>query len=195
MRDSVRRLCSSAGFQVQTFDTGRAFLDTYNPTQLGCLVLDTRLPDIDGFDLLRKLSKENITLPSIILTADADVLSAVRAMKSGAVDFIEKPFDDQVPLAAIRSAMEKDVKTHQVRAERIAIALRAARLTPRERQVMQLVVEGQANKVIAARIGCSTKTIEVHRARVMEKMEARNLPDLVRMVISEESSTIEGKPY
>jgi two-component system, LuxR family, response regulator FixJ len=188
MRKSLHWLIESVGLNVETFPSARRFLESYRPGRPGCLVLDMRMPGISGLDLQEKLAEQQINLPVIIITGHGDVPMAVRAMKAGAIDFIEKPFNDQVLLDRIQSALEQDAELRSSQALRAEVAARLALLTPREREVMDMVVEGKPNKVIAAQLGVSAKTVEAHRAKVMEKMQARALADLIRMILSYKSA-------
>lgn len=151
------------------------------------MVLDMRMPGISGLDLQEKLRARNIVLPVIFITGHGDVPMAVRAMKAGAVDFIEKPFNDQLLLDRIQHALEQDAQSRMGEAQRSELASRLALLTPREREVMEMVAEGKPNKVVASQLGVSAKTVEAHRAKVMEKMQAKSLADLIRMILAYES--------
>ncbi len=184
MRESLRWLISSVQLKVETYSSASEFLENCHPGMPGCLVLDVRMPGMSGLELQEKLAKEQITLPVIIITGHGDVPMAVRAMKSGAVDFIQKPFNDQVLLDRIQYALDRDARARNEQAEKSEIASRLALLTPREREVMDMVVEGEPNKVIAVKLGVSAKTVEAHRARVMEKMRAGSLSELVRMAMT-----------
>jgi two-component system, LuxR family, response regulator FixJ len=184
MRESLRWLISSVQLNVETYASASEFLENYHPGVSGCLVLDVRMPGMSGLELQEKLAKEQIALPVIIITGHGDVPMAVRAMKSGAVDFIQKPFNDQVLLDRIQFALDRDSRARMDQAEKGEIAARLALLTPREREVMDMVVEGEPNKVIAVKLGVSAKTVEAHRARVMEKMRASSLSELVRMAMT-----------
>ncbi len=184
VRDSLQWLIESVGLQVRTYETAQHFLEEVDHNAAGCLVLDVRLPGMSGLDLLEHMEKIGISLPTIMITGHGDVPVAVRAMKAGAVDFIEKPFSDQVLLDRVRDALERNKSNRRNAAEMTEIQLRLAKLTPRERQVMRLVVQGKLNKQIATELGLSHKTIEVHRAHVMEKMGAASLAELVRMVVA-----------
>lgn len=181
IRESLRWLIESVGLRVQTFATAQEFLDAYNSDMPGCLVLDVRMPGISGLDLQSELSSRHITIPIIIITGHAEVPVAVRALKAGAMDFIEKPFSDQLLLDRVRRAIEADAEARRAQGEQAAVSARLALLTPREREVMELVIAGKANKVIAAELGLSPKTVEVHRAHVMKKMQVDSLADLVRL--------------
>ena len=184
MRNSLKWLIESVGVQVESFASADEFLVQYQPGRHGCLVLDVRMPGMSGLDLQEQLAQQNINIPVVIITGHGDVPMAVRAMKSGAIDFIEKPFNDEALLDAIRRALAfgEQQRSHQI--EHRQIQQRLQHLTPREREVMEMVTEGRSNKEIANALGVSAKTIEAHRARVMEKMQAGSLAELVRMVLS-----------
>jgi two-component system, LuxR family, response regulator FixJ len=184
MRNSLKWLIESVSMQVETFDSANAFIQSYYPGRSGCLLLDVRMPGMSGLELQEYLLVNQIAIPVIIITGHGDVPMAVRAMKAGAVDFIEKPFNDELLLESIRQAMALDARQRDMQAQRAEIATRLARLTPREHEVMVMVTNGQANKEIANTLGVSSKTVEAHRARVMEKMEADSLAELVRMAIN-----------
>ncbi|MGA7980803.1 MAG: response regulator transcription factor [Chromatiaceae bacterium] len=183
MRTSLKWLIESVGMRVKTFGSANEFLGTYYPGQAGCLLLDVRMPGMSGLELQAYLARQEIQLPVVIITGHGDVSMAVQAMKSGAVDFIEKPFDDEDLLRSIRNALDFGEKQRLLQAERAEIAARLAELTPREHEVMDMVTEGRSNKEIAAALGVSAKTVEAHRARVMDKMRADSLAELVRMAL------------
>jgi len=183
MRSSLKWLIESIGMQVKTYGSADEFLSSYFPGRAGCLLLDVRMPGMSGLDLQAYLAQEDSRLPVIIITGHGDVAMAVKAMKSGAVDFIEKPFHDEELLTSIRNALEFDEKRRVLQSRRAKIAVRLAKLTPREHEVMAMVTEGRANKEIATVLGVSAKTVEAHRARVMDKMGASSLAELVRMVL------------
>jgi len=183
MRSSLKWLIESIGMQVKTYGSADEFLSGYFPGQAGCLLLDVRMPGMSGLDLQAHLAREDSRLPVIIITGHGDVSMAVKAMKSGAVDFIEKPFHDEELLTSIRNALEFDEKRRALQSRRAEIAVRLAELTPREHEVMEMVTEGRANKEIATVLGVSAKTVEAHRARVMDKMGAGSLAELVRMAL------------
>jgi two-component system response regulator FixJ len=181
IRESLRWLIESVGLNVKIFATAQEFLDGYDPSLAGCLVLDIRMPGMSGLDLQNELAARKVNIPILIITGHAEVPVAVRAMKAGALDFIEKPFSDQLLLDRIRRAIEADAEFRRLHSQQAAVAARLAELTPREREVMDLVIAGKANKVIASELGLSPKTIEVHRAHVMKKMQVDSLADLVRV--------------
>jgi RNA polymerase sigma factor (sigma-70 family) len=181
VRRSVERLILSVGLRVKTFSTAQELLDCQRPEGPACIVLDVRMPGLSGLDLQEKLSTTGLDMPVIFVTGHGTVPMSVRAMKAGAVDFLQKPFDDQVLLDAIQRAIDQDRQTREERAELRELERRLDSLTPREREVFALVVKGLLNKQIAGELGTSEKTVKVHRARVMQKMKADSLADLVRM--------------
>jgi RNA polymerase sigma factor (sigma-70 family) len=184
MRSSLKWLIESVGLAVESFASADEFLRSYYPGRAGCLLLDVRMPGMSGLELQEYLLEHQIEIPVIIITGHGDVHMAVRAMKSGAVDFIEKPFNDEMLLDAIRNALTLDDRRRETRAAKAAIAERLEQLTPREHEVMEMVTAGRSNKEIANVLGVSAKTVEAHRARVMEKMQAGSLAELVRMAIA-----------
>ena len=184
VRHSLTWLLESVGQQVKTYASPNEFLAEYREGGAGCLILDVRMPEISGLDLQEQLIKDRFTLPIIIITGHADVPMAIRALKAGAFDFIEKPFNDQLLIERIQQAIEHChnlTKKHQQHQESLE---RLSKLTPRERQVLEGVVAGKSNKLIAKELDISIKTIEVHRANLMAKMEADSLSDLIRKTIS-----------
>ncbi|MCB1902640.1 MAG: response regulator transcription factor [Gammaproteobacteria bacterium] len=184
MRNSLKWLIESVGMKVETYSTADEFIRNYYPGRAGCLLLDVRMPGMSGLELQEHFLKHQINIPIIIITGHGDVPMAVRAMKSGAVDFIEKPFNDEMLLESIRNALNKDIEQRAAQAERAEIATRLANLTPREHEVMEMVTAGKSNKDIAQSLGVSAKTVEAHRSRVMEKMQADSLADLVKMAVT-----------
>jgi two-component system response regulator FixJ len=184
VRDSLRALLESAGFDVRDFDSAKAILADRSLAQGACLIADIRMPDMDGLALQEELVNRKVGLPVIIVTGHGDVPLAVRAMKAGAVDFIEKPFDDELLLQSINQALlfRKESKGQASLAQ--TAAARIALLTERERQVLECLVAGKANKVIAYELDISPRTVEIHRAHVMEKMQARSLSDVVRLALA-----------
>lgn len=183
MCSSLRWLLQSVELEVETYPTAEEFLGAYDSQRPGCLILDIRMPGMSGLNLLEELPARGITLPAIVITAYAEVATAVRALKAGAVDFLEKPFSDEVLLERVHQAIETDREAREVQALRADVTARFASLTPREREVMELVTAGKANKVIAAELGLSPKTVEVHRAAVMDKMQADSVAELVRFAL------------
>ena len=180
-RSSVARLPRSEGLPARGYGSAQEFLDAFDPETPGCLVLDIRMPGLGGLELQEELIKRGNTLPIIFITGHGDVPMAVEAMQKGAVDFIQKPFRDQDLLDRIREALKTDAERREEQQKHAEVAERLARLTNREREVFDLVVTGKPNKVIAYELGVSQRTVEIHRARVMEKMQARSLADLVKM--------------
>jgi len=186
MRKSLHCLLESVDLQVETFSAAQDYLDAYDPSRPGCLVLDVRMPGMSGLDLQEKLRTQQIAIPFIVISGFADVPTAVRAMKNGAVDFIEKPFSDQTLLDRIQEAIELDAHIRLDQAQHEEIADRLSHLTAREREVMDLVVAGNSTKDIAGKLGLSSKTVEVHRAHVMNKIQAKSVAELVRLVTLQE---------
>jgi RNA polymerase sigma factor (sigma-70 family) len=184
IRSSLKWLIESVGLGVESFESADGFLGSYYPGRAGCLLLDVRMPGMSGLELQEYLTTNDIDIPVIIITGHGDVPMAVRAMKSGAVDFIEKPFNDELLLDAIRNALNLDDQRREQQSSRAAIVSRLAQLTPREHEVMEMVTSGKSNKEIANTLGVSSKTVEAHRARVMEKMQAGSLAELVRMAVN-----------
>ncbi len=183
VRSSLAFLLTSSGFAARTHASATAFLEIAPSIHNGCLITDLRMPDIDGVELLRRLKQADALLPAIVITGHGDVQMAVEAMKAGALDFIEKPFSDEVLLESIQRVVELAATQVKSDAAIEATRQRLASLSEREAQVLKGVVAGQANKTIAFELGISPRTVEVHRAGLMAKMQARSLPDLVRMVM------------
>src|SRR5262245_14113569 len=184
MRESLAFLFKTAKVPVQTYDSATAFLTQAPELASGCIVTDVRMPGLSGIDLLKRLRDLKITIPVIVVTGHGDVPLAVDAMKYGASDFLEKPFDDDILLAAVRNALSQQATDQEHQAQRAKIEQRLALLSPRERQVLDGLIAGHANKVIAFDLGISPRTIEIYRANVMTKMEAASLSDLVRMALT-----------
>jgi two-component system response regulator FixJ len=182
-RHSLAFLLRSAKIDVKTYESAVAFLYVASNVKTGCVITDVRMPEISGIDLLRRLRELKIGVPVIIITGHGDVPLAVEAMKIGAADFLEKPFDDEVLLAAVRSALDKQDSDSKRRAERVEIESRLAALSNRERDVLNGLVAGHANKQIAFDLGISPRTVEIYRANLMAKMQAASLSDLVRMAL------------
>lgn len=185
--DEVRRslafLLASAGMAVRVHESAMAFLEVLEEVQAGCVVTDIRMPQMDGLELQRRLRGLKASLPVIVMTGHGDVSLAVEAIKAGALDFIEKPFDDEVLLSAIRSALNHRARDSEREARTAAIDNRIGRLSDREREVLERLVAGKANKIIAHELSISPRTVEVYRANVMTKMEAGSLSELVRMAL------------
>lgn len=180
-REMLRCLIESVALDVQTFSSAHAFLKAYQPNTPGCLLLDVRMPEMSGLDLQDRMLQQKITLPVILLTCFGDVQMAVKAMKKGAMDFIEKPFNEQFLLDRVHEAIKRHKTILDEDVSRAEILARMSRLSNREADVMKMVVDGKSNKTIAAELGLSPKTVEVHRARMMEKMAADSLAELVRL--------------
>jgi FixJ family two-component response regulator len=181
IRDALKGLIRSVGLRVELFGSPGEFLQAKRPDAPSCLVLDVRLPGASGLDLQRELAEANIHIPIIFITGHGDIPMSVRAMKAGAVEFLTKPFRDQDLLDAIKVGLERDRARRQHQAETAMLRERLESLTPREREVLPLVVSGLLNKQVAAEIGTTEATVKVHRSQLMKKMGADSLPDLVRM--------------
>jgi two-component system response regulator FixJ len=184
-RQSLAFLLGTSGIQVQTHESAVAFLKAATEVEVegGCIITDVRMPEVSGIDLLRRLNELRLEIPVIVITGHADVPLAVEAMKIGAADFLEKPFDDEMLLASVRSALDRQDRDRRRRAERAEIERRLAMLSNRERDVLEGLVGGRANKQIAFDLGISPRTVEIYRANLMTKMEAATLSDLVRMAV------------
>ncbi len=180
VRDAVGLLLRATGLNVESFASATDFLKSDGIHRPSCLLLDVRMPGMSGLDLQQQLQDQGHRIPIIFMTGHGDVPMATRAMKAGAFDFIEKPFQGQTLLARVREALERDARELRRQAQRSEAAARLARLSPREREVLERVAAGQYNKVIAAELGISLSTVEIHRKRVMEKLEADSLSDLIR---------------
>jgi len=187
VRDALQLLMESVGLRVQAFSSAQAYLDQFDPELPGCLVLDVRMPGMSGLDLQAKLVEERLHPPIVIITGHGDVPMAVRAVQAGAVDFVQKPFNDQALLDSVHRALSRDAEQRGEASRLQDIQGRFNRLTPREQEVLELVIAGKRNKVIAADLGISQSTVEAHRAKVMEKMEANTLSDLMRMMLALET--------
>lgn len=183
MRDSLRFLLKAAKLEVFTYESADAFLRALPEIKGGCVLTDVRMPGLSGIELLRRLKKSRIDLPVIVMTGHGDITLAVEAMKEGAVDFLEKPFDDEILLKTARSALDRYEKEAKKDAEKAEILSRLALLSQRERQVLEGLIAGQPNKIIAAEHRISPRTVEIYRAHVMSKMQAESLSDLVRMAL------------
>jgi two-component system response regulator FixJ len=183
MRHSLKFLLESAEIEVATHESASAFLDIVSKVEPACIITDVRMPGLSGIDLLQRIKDLKLDVPVIVITGHADVPLAVEAMKVGAADFFEKPFDDEALLASVRSALSRHEREHQRHAERAEIDARLASLSSRERDVLKGLVAGHANKQIAFDLGISPRTIEIYRANLMTKMHAASLSDLVRMAL------------
>ena len=189
VRGSLRFLIRSVRLLAQVYDSAVEFLKSYDPRQPGCLLLDVRMPGMSGLDLQQELNRRGATIPVVFITGHGDVPMAVAAMQHGAFDFLQKPFRDQDLLDRVQRAMARDSESRGRLAARAEILARLAALTPREAEVMRLVTSGKANKVVGAELGVSQRTVEIHRAHVMEKMRAGSLAELVRMVLDAQEPT------
>jgi FixJ family two-component response regulator len=183
VRDALAMLVRSVGYLAQTYASADEFLARYRSGQAGCLLVDVRMPGMSGLELLERLSRQDPALPAIVMTGHGDVPMAVRAMKAGAFDFVEKPFNDQVLLDRLAEAIAQARRSRDMAAERRLAAARYEQVTPREREVMASIVAGRLNKLIADDLGLSVRTVEIHRAHIMEKMQAASLSALVRMAM------------
>ena len=183
VRDSLKALIETEGLSVETYASGQEFLDAHDPSRPGCLLLDVRMPDMTGLELQQKLAARPHKL-SIIITGHGDIPMAVKAMKAGAVDFIEKPYSDETILEIVNNALESGAPGAGKGAEVEETAARIALLSPRERQVLDQLIIGHQNKMIAYELGISPRTVEIHRSRVMAKMQAKSLSQLVRMALT-----------
>lgn len=181
VRDALSLFLESSGLQVRAYPSAQAFLEQYNSQHPGCLVLDIRMPGMSGMELQQELIKRHIDIPIIFLTGHGDIPMSVKALKAGAIDFIEKPFNDEVLLNRIREATAKDAQTRMFNVQKSKILACYVRLTRREKEVMRFVISGHSNKEIARELGISHRTIDVHRARIMGKMQANSLSELVSM--------------
>ncbi len=182
VRQSTAWLIESIGLKVKTFNSADEFLDNYN-NESGCIVMDVRMPGMSGLEAQEEMQERGISLPLIFITGHGDVPMAVRALKRGAFDFIEKPFNDQLLLDAVQRGLKQESEARESLIQNESIDRRIASLTPREHEVMLRVTEGKPNKVIAHELNVSIKTVEVHRARMMEKMEAGSVAELVKVTI------------
>jgi two-component system response regulator FixJ len=184
VRDSLEALLLALGYETEAFETGGAFLKACETVCSGCVLLDIRMPDINGLEVLARLHGRRPDLPVIMITGHGDVTMAVRAMKLGAVDFIEKPVREEALVESVEAALQIARESERQQAFHDVALANVGKLTPREREVMEMLVIGQPNKVIAQALDCSPRTIEIHRARIMEKMAARSLPHLVRLALA-----------
>jgi len=183
LRESLAFLLRSAAFRVNSFESAKAFLDELPHAAPGCVITDVRMPDMSGIELLRRLKELKIGVPVIVITGHGDVALAVEAMKIGAADFFEKPFDDDLLVASVRAALRQREGQTKRGAERAEIEHRISTLSPREKDVLTGLIEGRANKQIAFDLGISPRTVEIYRANLMNKMQADSLSDLVRMAL------------
>lgn len=186
VRRSLKLLINSEGFNAREYDDGADFLERYTPAKPECLLLDLRMPGINGLDLQREMKARGLNVATVFLSGHGDIAMAVRAMREGALDFIEKPFKNAQLLERVRVCIGEDAEREQARINRQEAAARLATLTAREREVVDMLVEGKINKVIGAELGISTRTVESHRARVMKKLETRSLSDICKLVLAAE---------
>lgn len=184
IRDSLSMLLQASGYNAKAFESATSFLASDASDSVGCLIVDVQMPEMDGIALQKELVARHSPLQLIVMTGHADIPIAVGAMKAGAVDFLEKPFDEPILLSSVRRALDRATSVGDQAKETRTAAAHLALLTERERQVLDLIVSGKANKVIAHELSISPRTVEIHRARVMEKMDAGNLADLVRKALS-----------
>lgn len=187
VRRSLCRLVEAEGLRTEAFADAQSFLNGHHDGMHGCLLLDLRMPQMSGLELLDALREKGSNMPAIMITAFGDVPQAVRALKSGALDFIQKPFNGDVLLERIREALEKDRQNRTTQAEKDEVWNRVERLTPRENEVMYLLVNGLSSKEVGLKLGISRKTVDIHRGRIMRKLEATSVAQLVRMIMSIES--------
>ena len=183
VRDSLGLMLGLQGFRTQSFSCAEDFLRIYQPSWAGCLLLDVRMPGMNGLELQDSLRRQGLALPVIIMTAHGDITTVRTALKSGAVDFLEKPVEPTALLAAVRTALDADAARRRAALEVEGMRQRLSVLTARERQVMELVAKGCHNREIAETLGISPRTVEVHKARVMEKLQVQSVPELVRIVL------------
>lgn len=183
MRDSVAFLLNAEDIETRTYDSARALLARRTELEPGCIITDIRMPEMNGLEMVQELKRSGVSHPVIVLTGHADVSLAVQAMKAGVVDFLEKPFEDEALLRAVRASLVQSDDAAVRHKERAEIADRAAQLTARERDVFEAIVAGDSNKAAALRLGISPRTVEIYRANVMTKMHANSLSELVRMAL------------
>jgi two-component system response regulator FixJ len=183
VRDSLAFLLDSADFKVRTYESALHFLSQLAQVEAGCVVTDVRMPGMSGLELVRELNRRAVPMPVVVITGHGDVPLAVEAMRGGVIDFIEKPFADDTILAALRAALQRGQDSREVADERKIMVERIGSLSTRERQVLNGLVAGQANKVVALELGISPRTVEVYRANLMTKMRASSLSELVRMAL------------
>jgi len=187
VRSAMGQLVEAVGLKAETFSDAGEFLDSFDPARPGCLILDVRMPGMSGLALQRKLLEEDISIPIIFMSGYGDVSMVVEVMRGGAVDFIEKPFRNQLMLDRIHEALAKDARAREQRTAQNAVKSQLALLTPREREVLNCVRAGEHNRVIAEKLGLSQKTVEVHRANIMKKLEVGSVAELVAMLCTAET--------
>ena len=184
VRDAIVFLLENEGLPVRAFGEPQPLLDEVDGNSRGCMVLDVRLPQMDGLQLLEALRERSVEMPAIFISGHGDIPMAVRAVQAGALDFLEKPFRDEVLLEKVNNGLELDRHARESHSERLAVEKRLEELTPREREVMEGMLQGKLNKIIASDLDVSVRTVEVHRANVLDKLHARNSSDMVRLVLS-----------
>jgi len=182
--DSIAMLLRTVGLATKIYRDARVFLEEYRADQPGCLLLDVRMPKMSGLELQQELIARNVSLPIVFITGHGDVPMAVEAMRAGAMDFIQKPFNDDELIRRVQKALEEDARERELLQRREEIERRWAGLTPREREVALRIADGQANKLVAAELEISARTVELHRARILQKMGVRSLAQLVRMMVA-----------
>ena len=183
VRDSINLILSLKGMRTQLFSSAQDFLEAYRPEWRGCILTDLQMPGMSGLDLQQALHERGVLLPVVVLTAHGDVPTTRVAMKGGAFDFLEKPINDEVLLDVLKNAIREDIHRHAAESAEDALRSRLARLTPREREVLDLLVEGLSHREIAARLTISPRTVEVYKARMMEKLQCRSLAELIRAAL------------
>lgn len=183
VRDSLSLLIETTGQNVMCFDSAYAFLDNYDPEQAGCLILDVRMPSMTGLELQEEMVKREISIPTIFISGHADVPDSSKAFRGGAVDYMEKPFDSDTLLKRVQEAIQKDLETRVHKSEQRKLKKRLSLLTPREHEVMVLIVKGKSSKEIGKKLEISNRTIDVHRAKLMDKMEAEDVAELTVMAM------------
>lgn len=184
VRESLRWLIESVGLPVETYHSAREFLMSFKDTRPGCIVLDVRMPEMSGLELQEHLAARDVKLPIIVITGHGDVPMAVRALKGGAIDFIEKPFNDQALLDRIQHALQDNIEDRSKWAALDHARKGLAQLTKREHEVLERVIKGESSKRIAAELGLSTKTVEAHRAKIMQKLRVKSVAELVRVAVA-----------
>jgi len=183
VRHSLGLLIQSVELKTEPYTSAQEFLEGYDSSKPGCLVLDIRMPEMSGLELMEKLHENNIQIPVIIVTGHGDTSLAVRAMKAGAIDFIEKPFNDQLLLDSVSKAVDKGMDMFKAQQDCVDFIARVKKLSPREQEVMDLMAEGKGAKEVGVVLGISSKTVDVHRGHILDKMQVKSVPELVRLVV------------
>ncbi|MEQ8744181.1 response regulator [Parasphingorhabdus sp.] len=194
VREALGTLLQAKGYAVRAYESAEAFLEELNPALSGCILLDVRMPGLSGPELQERLLDMNVSLPVIMITGNADLPTAVKTMKAGAIDFIEKPFEKGALLESVEKALALSAKQHAQAVSTDNWERNLGKLTPRERQVLEQIVQGHPNKIAAFHLGISQRTVEVHRSRIIEKLEARNFSHLIRMAIAAEVLSLDEEP-